>query len=177
MSVQGKRSRKIVSAYLIARSTNPCTLCSPFFIPRHRHVSHVAIEEALDACIFGEVFNVVHRGSAPQGVEPRPGMSERAVSGSPEGRTPTRHAVQERHNGHPLSLVVFGASVQYRSLSSNYSLQIKESWQFSKIFNNCLDSCGSWLLICMFLNNKIGCVLTNNFGSWGVSEQLRLETQ
>ena len=69
--------------------------------------------------------------------------------------------------GKNTSLVVFGASVQYRSLSSNYSLQIKESWQFSKIFNNYLDSCGSWLLICMVLNNKIGCVLTNNFGSWG----------
>ena len=69
--------------------------------------------------------------------------------------------------GQNTSLVVFGASVQYRSLSSNYSLQIKESWQFSKIFNNYLDSWGSWLFIFMGLNNKIGCILTNNLDSWG----------
>ena len=55
----------MVSAYFIARSTNPCTLCSPLFVPSHRHVSIVAIEEALDACIFGKFFNVVHRGSVP----------------------------------------------------------------------------------------------------------------
>ena len=61
LSVEGKRSHKMVSAYFIARSTNPCTLCSPLFVPSHRHVSIVAIEEALDACIFGEFFNVVHR--------------------------------------------------------------------------------------------------------------------
>ena len=65
LSVQGKRSRKMVSAYFIARSTNPCTLCSPLFVPSHRHVSLVAIEEGLDACIFGKVFSVVHRGSVP----------------------------------------------------------------------------------------------------------------
>ena len=65
LSVQGKRSRKMVSAYFIARSTNPCTLCSPLFVPSHRHVSLIVIEEGLDACIFGEVFNVVHRGSVP----------------------------------------------------------------------------------------------------------------
>ena len=64
-SVQGKRSRKMVSAYFMARSTNPCTLCSPFFVPSHRHVSLVAIKEALDVCIFGEVFNAVHCGSVP----------------------------------------------------------------------------------------------------------------
>ena len=38
--------------------------------------------------------------------------------------------------------------------------------QFSKIFNKYLDSCWSWLLICTGLNNKIGCILTNNFDSW-----------
>ena len=65
LSVEGKRSRKMFSAYFNVRSTNPCTLCSPLFVPSHRHVSIVAIEEALDACIFGKVFNVVHRGSVP----------------------------------------------------------------------------------------------------------------
>ena len=65
LSVEGKRSRKMFSAYFNVRSTNPCTLCSPLFVPSHRHVSIVAIEEALDACIFGEFFNVVHRGSVP----------------------------------------------------------------------------------------------------------------
>ena len=55
----------MVSAYFIARSINPCTLCSPLFVPSHRHVCLVAIEEGLDACIFGEVFNVVHRGYVP----------------------------------------------------------------------------------------------------------------
>ena len=65
LSVEGKRSRKIFSAYFNARSTKPCTLCSPLFVPSHRHVSIVAIEEALDAYIFGEFFNVVHRGSVP----------------------------------------------------------------------------------------------------------------
>ena len=65
LSVQGKRLRKMVSVYFIARSTNPCTLCSPLFVPSHRHVSLVAIKEALGMCIFGKVFNVVHRGSVP----------------------------------------------------------------------------------------------------------------
>ena len=65
LSLQSKRFHKMVSAYLIARSPDPCTLCSPLFVPSHRHVSIVAIEEALDACIFGEVFNVVHCGYVP----------------------------------------------------------------------------------------------------------------
>merc|ERR1712115_220070 len=65
LSVQSKRSPKMVSAYLIARSPNPCNLRNPLFVPSHRHVSLVAIEEGLDACIFGEDFNVVHRGSVP----------------------------------------------------------------------------------------------------------------
>ena len=55
----------MVCAYFIARSHNRCTLCSPFFVPSHRHVSFVAIKEALDVCIFGEVFNVVHYRSVP----------------------------------------------------------------------------------------------------------------
>ena len=65
LSVQGKRSHKMVTVYFIACLTNPRSLCSPLFVPSHRHGSIVAIEEALDACIFGKFFNVVHRGSVP----------------------------------------------------------------------------------------------------------------
>ena len=63
LSVWSKYLRKIVCAYFIPRSHNWCTLCSSFFVSSHRHLSFVFIKEALDVCIFGEVFNVVHCGS------------------------------------------------------------------------------------------------------------------